>query len=363
MAFEARAVDYEEKPEAVREKELLDNHAAEQEALAKAVEETKVAEETKEDHIEVVTDNSLTDENVLSYIKQKAGREINSLEELYAAREEAKQDELPEDVAVFLKYKKETGRGLDDFIKLNRNFDSENPDLILAEYYKSKNPELDAGDIEYKLSKYVSDEDLDSESEIKERAISKKIELAEAIKFLNAQKEQYKAPLESRAAEVPNELKQELEAFKHDKQASIDLEMENKKRQQTFADKTNALFTDTFEGFKVNLSDDKSIMYKPADASTLKKDQSDLNTFIGSFLDENNFLKDAEAFHKSISIAQNPEKFAKLCYEQGKADMLASMEKESKNIDLRGTPNNVRNVGGLTFRSVDSGEDRAGKFK
>lgn len=362
MAFEARAVDYEEKPEAVREKELLDNHAAEQEALAKVVEETKV-DEVIEDETKVVSDNSLTDENVLSYIKTKTNRQINSLEELYAAREESKQDELPEDVAVFLKYKKETGRGLDDFIKLNRDFDSENPDLILAEYYKSKNPELDNKDIEYKLGKFVSDEDLDSEAEIRERAISKKIELAEAVKFFNAQKEQYKAPLESRVAEVPNEYKEEFEAFKHNKQAGIEQELENKKRQQTFVDKTNALFTDNFEGFKVNLSDDKSIMYKPADASTLRKDQSDLNTFIGSFLDENNFLKDAEAFHRSISIAQNPEKFAKLCYEQGRADMLANMEKESKNIDLRGTPNNVRNVGGLTYRSVDNGEDRAGKFK
>ena len=28
--------------------------------------------------------------------------------------------ELPEDVAAYFKYKKETGRGIEDFVKLNR---------------------------------------------------------------------------------------------------------------------------------------------------------------------------------------------------------------------------------------------------
>ena len=36
--------------------------------------------------------------------------------------EKEKPQELPEDVSAFLEYKKKTGRGFEDYVKLNRNF-------------------------------------------------------------------------------------------------------------------------------------------------------------------------------------------------------------------------------------------------
>jgi hypothetical protein len=67
-------------------------------------------------------------------------------------------------------------------------------------------------------------------------------------------------------------------------------------------------------------------------------------------------LKDAELFHRAITIAKDPDKFAKFFYEKGKADAVTNFDKESKNIDMvrtAGSPPPSSN--GLKFKAVDSG--------
>ena len=53
----------------------------------------------------------LNEDEVLSYIGKRYGKEINSIDELVSKREDS--EPLPEDVAAYLKYKKETGRGFE----------------------------------------------------------------------------------------------------------------------------------------------------------------------------------------------------------------------------------------------------------
>ena len=92
----------------------------EQELLAKH--EESIAEP---EHVEVQNEPTvelpaepvkaeLEDNDVLSYIKNRYGKEVNSINDLFAEREEKKED-LPEDVAAYFKYKKETGRSFEDF--------------------------------------------------------------------------------------------------------------------------------------------------------------------------------------------------------------------------------------------------------
>jgi hypothetical protein len=85
------------------ESALLKKH--EQEQQGTKPEETKVEEP-----------QGLKEEDVLSHIKNRYGKEINSLEELLSQRETS--PELPEDVEAFFKFKKETGRGIDDFVRV-----------------------------------------------------------------------------------------------------------------------------------------------------------------------------------------------------------------------------------------------------
>ena len=112
---------------------------------------------------------SFDDADVLSYIKSKYNRDVNSMEDLFKPVE-SNQELLPEDVSAFLKFKKETGRGLDDFYRINQDFSNEKPERLIATYLKEMNPELDDDDIQYEMSdKFAYDEDLDEERDVKKK--------------------------------------------------------------------------------------------------------------------------------------------------------------------------------------------------
>ncbi len=109
--------------------------------------------------------SELSEEDVLSYIGKRYGKEISSFDELMSERESS--EELPEDVAAYLKYKKETGRGFNDFQRLQEDFDEMDPDYLLTQYYKATETGLDDDDIDIMLSEFDYDEDLDDETQVK----------------------------------------------------------------------------------------------------------------------------------------------------------------------------------------------------
>ena len=289
----------------------------------------------------------IDDNSALEYIKNKFGREADSLEALFETKTEQNQEELPEDVASFYKYKKETGRGLDDYMKVNRDFENENPNVVLAEYYKQMNPELDNDDIEHLLSEFVSDE-FDEESEARMKGIKQKKEIAIAKDYFKTQKEKYKAPLASSESFIPAEEKESYVAYLQQKTANLGEQENQQKRSNIFSQKTNELFSDKFEGFGFKIGENQDIVYKPGDVAALKEQQSDLGKFIGKFLDQEGNLNNATEYHRALAVANDPEKFAKFFYEQGKADQVGSFEKESKNIDMtRGASQSQANNSGI----------------
>jgi len=354
--FKVRAIDFEEKSMVEQEQKLLDDHQKEVDGIKDEpiVEDTPIVENEKTLEID--------DNTVLSHIKTRYNKDINSLDDLFQEREA--NEELPEDVATYLKYKKETGRGIDDFVKLNKDYDTEDPIKLLANYYKETNPEYDDDDVQSELEKFIYDQDFDDEKEIKSKERAKKKELAEAKKYFNNLKEQYKVPLESREPSVPKEDLDDYEAYKSNKKNASTQQEENIKRSQFFAEKTNELFSDKFEGFGFKIDDNNSVSFKPAEANVLKEKQLNISDFIGGFLDDNGYLKNAEAFHRAISVAQDPDKFAKFFYDKGKADGVTNMSKDSKNIDMvRQAPTPATDKSGLQVKVVESGFSDGLKFK
>lgn len=280
----------------------------------------------------------LEDTDVLTYLKNRYNKEINSVDDLFEARKEA--EELPEDVSAFLKYKKETGRGIEDFIQLNKNYDEVPANQLLAEFIKQDNPEYDDEDVKYEIeTRYDFDEDLDDPKDVKKKKLAMKKDLAKAKDYFNKLKEQYKVPLESRGGLVSDEEKSMYEDFKRYAQESEEVQKAQLERSEFFAKKTDELFSDQFKGFEFKI-DDKSLSFKPGNPEQLKKAQSDVSKFIGSFLDEKGFIKDPAAYHRAIAVAMNPDSFAKHFYEQGRAAAVDSVAKESKNIqmDVRSAP-------------------------
>ena len=280
------------------------------------------------------------------------------MDELVAERKEA--EPLPEDVAAYMKYKKDTGRGFDDFLKLNKDFDTMSPDQLLKEYLSSTQEGLDSDDIETLMDEYKFDIDLDDDSTVKKAKIAKKKVLAEAKKYFTSQKEQYKMPLESRTAFIPNEEKEIYDSYKQYTQQAKTIEEENNRKRQWFDQKTNDVFSGEFKGFEFNVND-KKFTFAPGDASELKKNQATPQNFINKFLDEQGLMKDAAGYHRSLSIAMHPDKFAKFFYEQGLSDATEDVMRKTKNINMseRKAPEVSKSTNGMQVKALnpDSGRN------
>lgn len=347
MELKVRALDdLEQKSVQQVEEELLKKHE-EQVAASEQVETTKV-EETPQ-----VED--LSEDKVLDFLDKKYGKKLSSVEDLFAPQ----QEELPEDVSAFLNFKKETGRGLNDFFKINTDLDSMNPDQLLKEYYSQKESDLDAEEIDYLIAdKFSYDEDLDDEKEIKKKQIEKKKELAKAKKFLEEQKQKYKAPLESSYGSLSAEDQEALKAYKEYSARTSNIQDLEQKQAEWFLKKTDEVFNNDFKGFDFKVGD-KELKFSPGDHNELKKAQSNINNFIAKFVNNDGLIEDAKGYHKSLAVAMNPEKFAKFFYEQGIADAIEKEAKSSKNInfEVRRSPE-VINKGSFKVSSVGESDGR-----
>ena len=250
---------------------------------------------------------------------------------MIAERENDEDTDLSEDVKVYLKYKKETGRGFEDFAKLNRDYDKMDENTLLSEYYKATKKGLDDEDIDYLMDKFNYDEDIDDDSEIRGKKIAKKQTVANAKEFFEKQKEAYKVPLESSGAKP-----EETEEYKQVKQYMDSLktqEEEIKVKKDWFDKKTKEVYNQEFKGFEFKIGDEK-ITYSPGDVNEILKKNPSVNTFISDYLDENGLLKDEANFHRSLSVAMNPEKFAQFFFEQGKAKATDGNMRNLKNTDM-----------------------------
>jgi hypothetical protein len=102
-------------------------------------------------------------------------------------------------------------------------------------------------------------------------------------------------------------------------------------------------------------------MFAPGDANELKKVQATPQNFINKFLDDQGLIKDAAGYHRSLSIAMHPEKFAKFFYEQGMSDATDDVTRKIKNINMsdRKAPEVGKATGGVQVRAVnpDSGRN------
>ena len=302
------------------EQELLDKHEAELNG-----EPTPEAEPSAP---------ALSEDEVRSFLSSRYGREIVSLDELNEVRET--QVELPEDVAAYYKYKQETGRGLQDFMKVNQNLAEADGDGLLKEYLLQTEDGLDAEDVEMMMEDYKFDEDLDDEADIKKAKLAKKKAVAKARKYFEEEKEKYQAPLESRGAGSLEE-SEEYQEYKQYVEQAKTYQEEQKRRKEWFDEKTGEVFSEQFKGFEFNLND-KSYVYSPGDRGELKKLQQTPEAWLNKYLDDKGLVKDAKGYHKSLAVAMNPEKFAEFFYEQGKTAAVDDVMRKTKNINMSERP-------------------------
>jgi hypothetical protein len=326
-----------------REQEIVEQH--EQKA---AGEEAKAAENEPAEELP----KEATEREVLDFMGKRYGRTIESLDEFNEAKKEA-QEELPEDVSAYMNYKKETGRGIKDFYKLQEDFDDMPEDKLLREYLTATEKGLDADDISDLMEDYEYDEDIDEDRDIKKIKLSKKKTIAKAKDYFAGEKEKYKLPLESRREESLESSK-DAEEYKQYIAEAKTAEEEQSRIREVFLQKTGDVFGDEFKGFEFNIDDNK-LLFSTGDANELKKIHSDPTNFIKKYKSEDGSIQDAAGYHKSLAVAMNPDKFANFFYEQGKSAAADSQMRGLKNINMttRSANETSTTKSGLQVKSVN----------
>ena len=356
MKFKVKDVTVgEEKSVQEVEQKLLDKHEEGLQAEEPKAEEPKAEEPKAEEPAE------LNEKDVLSYIGKKYNKEINSFDELMSQRET--QEELPEDVAAYFKYKKDTGRGIKDFVELQKDFDKVNPDSLLRDYLRATEDGLDEEDIQTLMDDYSFDEDLDEEADVKKIKLKKKKAIAKAKDYFKEMQEKYKQPLESRGTQTSNVSDEEMEGYKQYIANAKSYEEETERKREVYNSKTLEVFTPEFKGFEFKIGED-TLTYSPGSVEELKKSALNPGSWATKYLDDNGLLKDSAGFHRSVAIAKNPEKFAQFFYEQGKANATEDVMRKTKNINMsdRRAPE-VTSKGGTQFKSLNTDSGRGLKIR
>jgi len=286
--------------------------------------------------------------------------EVKPKEEIKEKPQLIKTPELPENVEKLVTFMNETGGTLEDYVELNKDYSTLSNDQVLHEYLRKTKPHLDKEDIDLIMEDYQYEEDIDDPKEIRKKKLAYKEAVASAKQDLENRKTKYYAEIKNRPG-VTQEQQKAMEFFnRYNKQQE-----EIKLSQADFRERTNQILNNEFEGFEYNVGD-KRFRYKIKDPVTLAEKQSDINNFVGRFLDNEGKIKDTAGYHKALYAAMNADKLASHFYEQGKADGVKTLVQQSKNPSTD-APRQVASgdvyVGGFKVKAISGADSSKLKIK
>ena len=307
--------------------------------------------------------------------EEKQDTAIESKEEIKSPITEVKEDniaevkeviqhepkiEIPENIEKLISFMKDTGGNVEDYVRLNADYTKIDNDTLLMEYYSKTKPHLEKEEIEFLIEDNFSyDEEIDEEKEIKKKRLAAKEEIAKARNFLEDTKSKYYDEIKLRPG-VTQEQQKAMDFFnRYNKEQEI-----ASKNHESFQRKTNEMFASEFEGFEFNLGE-KKFKYGVSNIGEIAEKQSNLNTFVKKFLNNEGEVVDTVGYHKAIYAAENVDTIANHFYEQGKADAVKDVMAKSKNINTESRPqaNGDIFVNGLKVTAVNGVDSSKLKFK
>jgi len=295
----------------------------------------------------------ITDEEVV----EKTEELVEKVTEAIVEQKETGVD-LPENIQKVVDFMNETNGSLEDYVKLNQDYDSLNESQLLKEYYETTRPHLNKEDIDFLMEDNFSfDEEIDDERDVRRKKLAQREELAKAKTHLDGLKSKYYKEIKAGSKLAP-EQKKAVDFFnRYTKENEVATQLAEKQT-KTFLNKTDNVFNDDFKGFDYQVGE-KKYRFKVKNAPAVKETQSDINNFIKKFLDKDNQMSDAKGYHKGIFTAMNADSIANHFYEQGKSDAMKTSISKAKNVQMgaRGVHQEVKTQNGWAVRSVDSGGD------
>ena len=324
---------------------------------------------------ETITKVDLTKEEIKEPVEEKETPIIQEIKEEEIKEEvkeitkelkEAVRDEkvvgrqLPENVEKLVSFMEETGGNVEDYVRLNTDYSKVDDNSLLREYYKNTKPHLDHEEISFIMEdSFKIDEDLDEERDVKKKKLAFKEEIAKAKNFLEETKSKYYDEIKLRPG-VTQEQQKAMDFFNRYN--------ENKKiaadKHEQFVNTTKEYFTKDFKGFEFNLGDTK-FSYNINNTEEVIDQQSDLEKFVGKFLNEEGRIDDHKGYHKALYAARNADTIAKHFYEQGKSDGIKNIVNKSKNIDTASRPQNNEDlfINGFKVKAISGIDSSKLKIK
>tara|TARA_A100001391_G_scaffold203577_1_gene196371 strand:- start:387 stop:1520 length:1134 start_codon:yes stop_codon:yes gene_type:complete len=319
------------------------------EEKVEAKEETPVVEEVKEEVKKEVKEET----PVIEEVEVKEKEEVKEVvEEIKQETKAEPQVQLPENIEKLVNFMKETGGTVEDYVRLNKDYDSLDGEQLLKEYYKISKPHLNIEEIEFLMDDNFAWNEDEEERSIRKKKLAYKEEIAKAKNFLVSSKNKYYDEIKLRPGVTQEQQKINDFFNRYNEEQKV-----IKERHERFTSNTNSMFANDFKGFEYNVGE-KAFRYNVNNGNDVAQNQSDLNNFVGKFLDENGEIKDYRGYHKALYTARNADKIAEHFYEQGKTDAIRDINAKSKNIsdEPRSTGSGEIFINGLKVRAI-SGVD------
>jgi len=321
--------------------------------------ELETANEQAQESVEATQETAAQVEVPEESVEQEVS---DTVEEANQAIEVAEQtgQALPENIQKLVDFVNDTGGSVEDYVKLNRDYNEMDNQTALNEYYKITKPHLDDEERSFLMEDNFSfDEEIDEEREVRKKKIALKEQVAEAKAYLDGQKSKYYDEIKA-GSNLTAEQQEAIQFFNQYNEDTVESERLARERSEQFTTKTNKVFNNEFKGFEYNV-DGKKLNLKVPNANEVARNQSDINNFIGKFLSEDNSINDVEGYHKALYAAMNPDVIAKHFYEQGKADAIQDTVAKAKNINMDARQSYDNNTaGGMKVKALD---DNTASFK
>ena len=266
----------------------------------------------------VIEEIPVTEEDKKKEVKQK-------VEETKPVEPPVKQ--LPENVEKLVSFMEETGGTVEDYVRLNADYETIDNEALLREYYKNTRPHLTYDEVNFLLEdNFKVDEEVDEEREIKKKNLAYKEEVGKAKSYLNDLKSKYYDEIKLRS-NVNAEQEKAINFFNRYNEDQKTLSQQR----EVFQKVTKDTFTDEFKGFDFKVGD-KKFRYGVKNPNEIVEKQTDISPFVETFLDDKGMLVDPQGYHKAMYAARNSDTIAKHFYEQGKADATKELVAKTKNL-------------------------------
>jgi len=311
--------------------------------------------ESSEDSEEVV-------EEVSEPVIKEITEESEPQKEIAQPEPIAAQPELPESINKLVDFMRETGGTMQDYMRLNTNYDDVDRDVLVKEYYKNTKPHLSAEEIDFMIDdSFAFDADIDEERDIRRKKLAYKEEVAKARKFLNDTKDKYYDEIKLNSPSLSQDQQKASDFFNRYKED----QERNATNHEKFKANTSQLLNEQFEGFDFNLGD-KKFRYGIQNVSQVAEKQSDISNFIGKFLGKDGMIEDTAGYHKALYAGANADKIANHFYEQGKADAIRDVVNKSNNTSSsarKAAPVDAARFGAYKVKSVSGADSSKLKIK